>query len=394
MALACGSSEPAQGTFEVPAGVPVKFDASSVDLKGGTPAAYQWTIVKLNVQTHEPEGKPEPYPTEKLAEEQKKPFSVAGFRNFETFERTFGSTESGTYRVSLKASSDYGAYEQSRELIVTPAEAGRPRAQFSVESLQGARATFNAERGPSPGEEGSSPGICNTLADYRWNWGEGRSLDEDDDTPVVTHTYASIGETRQYTVTLTVLAREVVNGKEEYLSSAPVTHTVTVSAAPQLRSTELLEVPPALAGGPGGGAPAALVPVPVRGPTDLSPHASFSGGVLSARVSCPPAKLACAGTVQVETVALFPVGSSRSAKGRGRRRLVLGEAAFNLAGGRSGSVTVRLTATGAALLRRQRHLAALVIVSAHDPVGDPGVASARFTLVAPAAKPHRARNRS
>ncbi len=255
MEAGCGSSQPSQGTFEDAAGVPVEFDASSIDLRGATPAAYEWKIGKLNAKG-EPEGEPEPYPTAaELAEKKNKPpFEVSGFRKFEKFPRTF--KEAGTYRVTLDVPTDYGAYEQSALVVVTSGQESAPHAQFSVESIEGAQATFNAEKGPSPGEEGSSPGVCGTVADYRWNWGEGSSVDEDDDTPLVSHTYPSIGETRHYTVTLTVLARKVENGEEKYLSSAPVTHSVTVSAARQL-TTELPEFPPVFAGVPGADSPAA-----------------------------------------------------------------------------------------------------------------------------------------
>ena len=387
MEAGCGSSQPAQGTFEGAAGVPVEFDASSVDLRGATPAAYQWKIVKLNANG-EPEGEPELYPSavEQAESKNKPPFEVSGFRKFEKFDRTF--KEAGTYEVSLDVPNDYGAYEQSALVVVTPGQASSPRARFNVEPIQGTEQAFNAES--------SSAGVCGKIVDYRWNWGEGRPLDEDDgEEPITRHTYPSLGEAKEYTVTLTVLTVKKLAGKEEYLSSV-ATEAVKVSAA---RASLVSELPPELATAPAP-APAPNSPVPsgpvarpASGPTVVSPHAGFSDGVLRVRVSCPVAKLTCAGTVRAETAALFSTKTSGHAKSRvkpPKRRLALGETAFSLAGGTSKTVTVRLTATGAALLRTQRRLAALVIVSAHDPAGDPGVASVHVTLLAPAAKRHSA----
>jgi hypothetical protein len=392
MEVGCGPSQPTQGTLEVPAGVPVTFDASSVNLSGGTPFAYEWKIVKVNAETLKPEGEPEPYPTAaELAEKKNKPpFEVSGFRNFEK-PRIPPFEEPGTYEVSLDVPSDYGAYEQSALVVVTPGQASSPRAQFSVEPPQGGQQTFNAE--------GSSAGVCGRIVDYRWNWGEGRPIDEDDDEAVVRHTYPSLGEAKEYTVSLTVLVLKVLGGKQEYLSSAPMNETVKVPAARPSFVTELPpEIPPLLPAGP---APTSLVtpgskatPGPARGPTVVSPHAGFSSGTVRVSVSCPVAKLACAGTVRVETAALFATDTSGTAKSRGKppkRRLALAEAAFSLAGGTKRTVTARLTAAGAAFLRTHRRLPALVIVSAHDPVGDPGVATVRLTLAAPAG--HRATKR-
>jgi hypothetical protein len=100
--------------------------------------------------------------------------------------------------------------------------------------------------------------------------------------------------------------------------------------------------------------------------------------------------------VRVETAALFSTKTSGTSNSRVKppaRRLGLAETAFSVAGGARKTVTVRLTATGAALLRTHRRLAALVIASAHDPVGDPGVATVRLTLAAPAPAGHPATKR-
>ena len=123
----------------------------------------------------------------------------------------------------------------------------------------------------------------------------------------------------------------------------------------------------------------------MRGPTHVSPRASFSRGTVSVRISCPQAKVQCAGQVQLETAAPFPASVAGSAKAkRGRRavQLAIGSAPFSLPGGARGTVLVHLTTRGASLLARLRRLPVLVIVSADDPLGDRGVAVLHLTLAA------------
>jgi hypothetical protein len=87
--------------------------------------------------------------------------------------------------------------------------------------------------------------------------------------------------------------------------------------------------------------------------------------------------------VQVKTAAAFPLagaGSGKAKRGHRTRRLAIGSARFSLTGGASATVAVHLKATGASLLARLRRLPVLVTVSAHDPLGDPGVDVLRLTL--------------
>ena len=150
--------------------------------------------------------------------------------------------------------------------------------------------------------------------------------------------------------------------------------------------------PETLPPGPGQTTPAApqaraaqAPPSPLRGATYVSPRASFSRGTLGVRISCPMAKVLCAGKVQLQTAAPFPASAAGSGKAKAGHlgRLVIGSAPFGLAAGSSGTVAVHLTSRGASLLARLRRLPVLVTVSAHDPLGDPGVAILHLTLVTP-----------
>jgi hypothetical protein len=104
------------------------------------------------------------------------------------------------------------------------------------------------------------------------------------------------------------------------------------------------------------------------------------------RISCAQAKLLCGGEVQVKTAAAFPVGvagSGKAKRGHRTRRLAIASARFSLTGGASATLAVRLKAAGRSLLARLRRLPVLVTVSAHDPLGDPGVDVLRLTLAEP-----------
>ena len=63
--------------------------------------------------------------------------------------------------------------------------------------------------------------------------------------------------------------------------------------------------------------------------------------------------------------------------------MTLGAASFSLAGGRSRTVTIRLSAANEVLLRRYHVLSANVEVKAHDSFGDPGVVTLKTVFKAP-----------
>jgi PKD repeat protein len=330
----------------------VLFDASSINRQHGTPFKYEWEFG---------DGSP---PLKQTA--PGKTFGKAG--------HTYA--KSGTYEVKLRLQSDYGVYEQAGTVKAETAAKIEPRAEFTVAPGEGAQEfSFDASA--------SIPGTGRTIDHYIWSWSEGGPPEEDDAShPVVTHAFASSGP---HTVTLTIVTRTIGKGENERTSSLP--QTVIVSAPEPVLGEELglalnvtnppSEQPPG-SGGPGPGATMA------RGPTYVEPHASFSKGTVNVRISCPPAKARCAGTVQVETVAAFSA-SAASAKGRRAKarasRLIVAQASFGVPAGASRTVGARLTAKGAALLKRLRHLPVLVLVTARDPLGDPGLSTLHLTLL-------------
>lgn len=337
----CGSGPSTTNVITVPAGSPVTFDASSVDLGHGIPFAYRWDFG---------DG------TEGHSETEPHAFSTPG-----------------TYTVNLSVRSDYGEYTMPATVQVEEALGSELlHAQFAVTSPAGARqATFDASA--------SSAGSCSNTYDYRWEWGDG-TVPQDSQTPTVEHTFPAEPERRSYQVRLTV-----VNAPQ--FESESTVQTVEVSP---FEASSLTELPPleAFSSGPAQatstgshGNAGQTARVPVRGPTYVSPHARASRGAVSVTISCPLAKVSCRGRVQVETAAFIQSGAGSGQKlRRGASRLAIGSADFSLLGGASRTVVVHLTARGASLLSSLRHLPVLVIVSAHDPLGDTGLSTLRLTL--------------
>jgi PKD repeat protein len=339
----CGSGNPATGSFVAPVGAPVTFDASPVDLAHGTPFAYRWEFG---------DG------TEGVKEREPHSFS-----------------KPGTYNVVLSVRSDFGEYVTSATVQVTQAS-GFVQAQFTLVSPKGAaQAIFDASS--------SSAGACDAIYDYHWEWGDAKwgdgSPTQDFQMPVVEHTFPAPKPEegpRPYTVKLTV-----INAPGYERASA----TMSVEVSPESFGEGMAETPLL-----GPQAPSNqkghTSQTPARGPTHVSPRARFSHGALGVRISCPRAKVACGGEVQVKTARAFPVGvggSGKAKRGHRTRRLAIGSARFSLTGGASATVAVHLKAEGASLLARLRRLPVLVTVSAHDPLGDPGVDVLRLTLANP-----------
>ncbi len=355
MGSTCGSGQPGNEPLVVVAGSEVAFDASSVKIPNatkehpdGTAFGYEWEFGDGTPPTGGP----------------------AAGKTVHTF------AEPGTYTVSLKVSSDFGAYAPPPATVTVVPAGGSlaPHAQFTVTSPPGAQqAAFDASS--------STPGTCRTIADYLWNWGDGTPPESDGpQTPTLTHTYASPGS---YTVTLTV-----VNSHYQAATSAPQTVTVHVPEA----SPILTETLPPLAPTP---PPATVPPAPDRTPTRVLARASFAGGALRLTLSCPPTKVSCAGTARVEAASPSTAGGGKARRGARRAAarpggglLIVGEAPFGLAGGQRATVTVRLTARGLALLHRRRHMPVLVVLAAHDSFGDPGITIAHLTLNAVGPKLH------
>lgn len=343
----CESGEPVANLLTAPAGAPVTFDASSINLAHATPFAYSWKFGD----------------------------GAEGHKRTESHKYA----EPGTYEVMLGVRSDYGEYVTSGTVEVERAQGSAElNAHFAV---TGATAAGKLALDASE----SSPGTCDTIYDYRWEWGDG-TPPQDFQQPIAEHAYPALPTPHSYQVRLTVY-------NAPPYQHASTAQTVEVSPV----EASLIEGPPAEVLVPGagqGGTPGSPgvppghgVPVtPARGPTHVSPRARFSRGTLSLRISCPADKVACAGEVQVETAAAFPVSAARSGKPRSRRRaarLALGSARFSLPAGASEVVAAHLTARGGSLLAQRGRLPVLVIVTARDPLGDPGVDVRRLTLLAP-----------
>jgi PKD repeat protein len=367
---AAAGGQPTSGEepkLTVPAGTQVTFNAAlvkhmgtivgGVNRLGGKPFAYEWDL------DGDPTNGPAHDGFEKIYEMEPihyyyPPSSVAY-----TYKRT------GEYKVRLRVRTDYGVYEPPHPGIVTVTPAPfHPEPRFTVTASGGQQVTVNAS--------GSTPGV-GKIVNYHWNWGDGGEEDEEPHTPVVTHIYAGAGN---YQVTLTV-----TNSAYQSVTSAPQTVTIVAPPPPKasvLLTTPLYDIP----------APFAFYPIPAthgdRTPTRLSPHARFAAGAVGVTLACPAIKQLCAGTVRIETSAAFATsakaGQDKSKPKPHVRRVVLGHATFSIPGGRSATVKVRISARGMALLNSAKRLKVLVVVAAHDSLGDPGTTTLGLTLSAPA----------
>jgi PKD repeat protein len=346
MEPAGGSSQSAASTLEIPAGTKVTFSASSIELKGGKPFAYEWDL------DGNPNNGPNGEGFETINQMRPPTYYVP------TASAAYTYSKPGTYEVRLRVRSDYGDYTRSGTVVVTGKTASGPQAQFAVLSAAGSQEVTVDAAGSTPG--GGS------IAYYIWNWGDGDTEEEGPQNPLASHVYASPGK---YQVTLTVVSSSFLSA-----TSAPQTVTVEVSQ-PAVKLTlggPLYDIPPP----PQESAtskPAGL------GPTDLSPHASYARGVIDVRLSCPKTRVACVGVVQVQAMA---GKSDKGRRGAKSLKLRLGQASFSLSGGRSRTVAIHISTQGMALLRKLKRLPTLVIVAAHDSMGDPGTATLKLTLAA------------
>jgi PKD repeat protein len=354
-----GSSQSGGETLKIAAGTQVTFDASTISLQGGKPFAYEWDLDGNATNGPKQDG------FEMVNEIQSPEYY------FPPATATYKYTQPGRYTVRARLRSDYGVYAMPSATVIVTGPA-HPHADFTVTSPPGSQqATFNAAT--------STAGV-GTIVNYHWSWGDGSAEDEGQQGPTVAHTYAQPGS---YTVTLTV-----TNSSYQSATSAP--QTVTVEAKPPATDpigpliAPLATTPPPIYAIP--------APAPSRGPTRLSTrlsiHARFVRGLVTVKLSCPATKASCAGDIRVETEAAFVARKKRTHRRR-ENRLLLGQAPFTVSGGADETVSVRLSANGVALLKRLKHLNALVIVSAHDSLGDPGAASLRLALSAAVLHAHR-----
>jgi PKD repeat protein len=361
MGVTGGPSQSAEGPpLEVPAGTQVTFDAGSSIMvnsepiatgKTGKPFAYEWDFEGAAGQ---------PIVIQKIEQMKLPEF------HFPSQTITYRYTKPGTYTVTARLLSDYGSYTTtSGTVVVTHDPNGGPHPQFTAAPAGGQQIAFDAS--------GSTPGI-GTIVHYTWNWGDGSPLEnEEAQTPAVTHTYASPGA---YQVTLTV-----TNSAYQSTTSAP--QMVLVEAAAPAASVlpgPLYAIPLAplyeIPGAPSG-----------KRSFDLGAHARFAHGALEVKLSCPKGAGVCAGAVQAQTASRYAMAAGRAKRGGHAakpRRLSLGQAAFHLAAGRQGTVAIRISAQGLALLEKLKRLSVLVSVTARDGAGEQGAQTLRLVLSAPA----------
>jgi PKD repeat protein len=301
-------------------GVPVKFDASSIDRAGETPFAFEWDFEGGNTYSHvskiEPPNYTWPSPTA---------------------EHTYDSL--GEYEANVRLVGDYGT--SVFPVAVTVVTAQPPVAAFKGSGAMtvGEKVAFDAsESTPTPGSK---------IVKYEWEFGDGTHASTA--VPKVEHAYASA---KTYTVKLIVTDK--VGHKAE------ITHEVIITEATQEKEPakekepeKVVVVPPPPApnhsSGPGGPAPGAA--------SARIAAAVSRAGQVTVTVSCPAGNTTCAGTVQLQTAAMVAAGHGK------RAQLLLGRASFDVAGGKSEVLHVHLSSKGLALLQKNHSVRAIATIT-------------------------------
>ncbi|HST55758.1 MAG TPA: PKD domain-containing protein [Solirubrobacteraceae bacterium] len=343
------NGQPASATVEATLGTPVTFDASAIAHGSPVVYAYDWVLNVGDTVAGKPQNA------------MQEPVYV-----WAPSTATYTYTTPGTYPVSVTMNGDYGMYTQTGTVHVTGGQS--PISAFNVNTAAptaGQPVSFDAST--SQAFNGA------TIANYHWSWGDGSS--EDDSIPSAAHSYASAGP---YSVTLTVTDSASRTGA----ASSPQTVNVAAADGGGGQSN-----PPASTG-------PSITPAPLgdTSPTDVSPRASGAGTAVNVALSCPKTKVSCSGSVQLKT-ARAVAASAHGKKAKKKTQLVLGQGSFSLIGGKSQTVSVRLSAKGRALLSAQKRLSLLVIVAAHDTLGNPKTVTVSVTVRAPAKK-HKGAHKS
>lgn len=97
--------------------------------------------------------------------------------------------------------------------------------------------------------------------------------------------------------------------------------------------------------------------------------ATLKKGVYSIKVTCPAGEVSCAGTATLASL-----------KKVGKKKVTFGKQAFNLAGGKSTTLKIKLSKKNLKLLKRHRKIAAQLRIDVRDAAGNRAAASARTTL--------------
>jgi hypothetical protein len=303
-------------------GVPVQFDASSIDRENETPFSFEWSF----------EGEPYVLTSEMTTPEFLWPSP--------TTEHTYETP--GEYDTSVRVNGDFGASVFTVKVKV--ASPIGPVAKINAPSAitAGQLATFSAaESTPSPGS---------SIVEYHWEFGDGSSSNTAG--AQVTHTYASAGpETVKLKVTDAI----------ERTAEASASITVAAEKASGGGGTTSGGGGTTSGGGgsPSGGGSTVIPPVvvPPGAASARVASAVTSSGVVTVTISCPTGNTTCSGTVTLQTAAAVA-----SAHGK-RARLLLSKASFDLAGGKQEVMHLHVSSKGLALLRKTHSLRALATIT-------------------------------
>jgi PKD repeat protein len=318
----------------IPVGHTVEFNASTIDY----PTAAAETQAPIYAYEWAPTGAG--YTITNDTTEELLPITTASYQY----------TAPGVYNVELKLLGDFGEYDEDGTIIAQTASP--PTAAFT--------APTTAQTGQSVSFDASQSQAANgaQISDYHWSFGDGTT--DDTQSATDTHTYAKAGT---YTVTLTVR-------DDDTQSSTPVSQMITVSSPPSGGGSGTTTTPTTTT--PATTTPATTTPTATidRSATNVNPKAGQSSNNVVLTVTCPATKVSCAGTVQVKTAGAVAASSAKSTKTK-KKVLTLGQATFSLNGGQRETLTIKISSTGAALLKKDRTLAIDVVVAAHDSYGDP-----------------------
>jgi PKD repeat protein len=331
------SQQLASNELQVSVGSTVEFTASTIAYPtlgepGAIIYAYEWAPLGVDGGYTIVNDTPDPY---------YQPAPEAKYK-YET---------PGVYTVALKLLGDFGEYDEDGTVDVRTASP--PTAAFSApaSAQTGQSVSFNAS--------GSAPASGAQISDYHWSFGDGQS--DDTQSPTDSHTYTTQGT---YTVTLTV------HDSDEQ-ASAPATYQIVVTSPPSGSATTTTTT-----------TSTTITPVATadRSPTNVNPRVTEVDGALHVTLSCPVTKISCAGTIEVRTATAVAARKSKKSV------LTLGTATFALAPGGARTLVIKLSAKGAALLKKDGTLKVDVIVAAHDSYGDPLTKTLILTLRKPAVK--------
>jgi len=283
--------------------------------------------------------------------------TVAADSQTTTITHTF--THEGEFSITEKIHTDNLTTPTLSPLSVKlTAKASPPTALFSwpPEATVGQPAEFNGVNSKDP--NGSSI--------TKWTWSFGDGTETTTTTPKVTHTYTAAGSP-----SVTLKVTDALG-----LTSAPVAHSLTVSAATVTTPTTTTTTPTTTTT-----TPTTTTTTPPPGGGVASYQASFAGtsvsvsssGTFVIKINCL-GQSSCTGTVTLRTLTAVRAGAGK------RKILTLTLGSFAVAGGHVATVKLKLSAAARKLLASSRVLRTRATIAAHDSAGALHTTQATFTL--------------